>query len=498
MRTRNWVVAILLLSAACERMEPCPMGAVARPDLDSCVRKANDRPDGGGRDADAAPDDGDPAPWHQIPPQNVGSSIASDAGTYDARVIDSQQPDAGGTMIVDAAVTVANDAGSVAPDGNVTTSCGCGIDPRESAWLDVTPAGTAHQNTPITALSTVTGGASLFWSGPNGEVRSTYMDARITGVSWAPWFELAEAGAAQAGALVTAVSAVPGGSSLFWVGEDGSLRSTFYDPRSAEPSWASWFSISAAGAADPGSRLAALASNDGSVSLYWSGADGSIRSTFYDTRFSGQGWVPWIALTGPGAADGYALAAVSTVDRGAQLYWFDRNGALASMFYDPRWSEPAWTEPFVLSPAGEAATPSAIAAISAVAGGTSVFWVDRRGAVRSTSYDPRQSNPVWALPFDLVRPDSALPALGTPSAVVALEASASLFWVEPGGTLQGACYDLCPGAPLLTASKVGARNDALAGATLTSAAIRESNGAVVLSHATVDGRVRVLTSHASR
>jgi hypothetical protein len=368
-------------------------------------------------------------------------------------------------------------------------TCECVADPRPwSPWFDLANAGSAQGNTPVAALSTTPSGTSLFWTAPDGAVRTTYFDPSTAAPAWVDPFDLAPAGAALPGSAVTAISPMPGGSSLFWVAGDGSVRSTYYDPRVANPAWAEPFALTDAGAAEAGSRIAALAASDGSVRLFWI-AGGRVRSTFYDARSPTQGWVPAFDLTAPDTASGHGLAAIAQVERGSQLFWVQPDGAIASVYYDPRSDQAAWTGPFALTDAGETVTDAQVSAISLVPGAASVYWVDRRGAVRSTYFDPRVANPTWAEAFDLAPPNSAVATTGVAIASPVPNGT-SLFWTASDGQVWSTYFDPRVANPVWVAPFPLPKPGEAPNASVTALAIQGVQGATSLFHTTADGRVR--------
>jgi galactose oxidase-like protein len=83
----------------------------------------------------------------------------------------------------------------------------------------------------VTAVSTVPGGVSLFLVDQQGAVQSSYFDPRVPNPQWAPWFRLTEDGCGQPGAAAATVSSVPGGASIFFMDRQGAVQSSYFDPR---------------------------------------------------------------------------------------------------------------------------------------------------------------------------------------------------------------------------------------------------------------------------
>jgi hypothetical protein len=136
----------------------------------------------------------------------------------------------------------------------------------------------------VSAVSTVPGGVSLFVVDPQGAVQSSYFDPRVANPQWASWFRVSEPGLATSGAIVSAVSTVPGGVSLFVVDPQGAVQSSYFDPRVANPQWASWFRVSEPGLAASAAVVSAVSTVPGGVSLFVVDPQGAVQSTYFDPR----------------------------------------------------------------------------------------------------------------------------------------------------------------------------------------------------------------------
>jgi hypothetical protein len=71
---------------------------------------------------------------------------------------------------------------------------------------------------------------------------------------------------------------------LFFLGSDGLVRSTYYDPRDAHPAWVPPFVHSRATDVDGHSTIDAISTFPGAVSLFAVSADGTVRSRYFDAR----------------------------------------------------------------------------------------------------------------------------------------------------------------------------------------------------------------------
>ncbi len=149
----------------------------------------------------------------------------------------------------------------------------------------------------VTAVSSIPGGASLFVVGNDGAIWSSYFDPRQADAKWADWHSLSKPGTAPVGSSVGAVSSVPGGVSLFVVGNDGAIWSSYFDPRQANARWADWFSLSKPGTASVGATVSAISSVPGGISLFEPGRDRAVWSSYFDPRQTDAKWADWHSLS---------------------------------------------------------------------------------------------------------------------------------------------------------------------------------------------------------
>jgi len=275
-------------------------------------------------------------------------------------------------------------------------------DPQWSPWFSLPADQVFDPGTPVTAVSSARGAISLFATGKDGLVRSTYYDPQVANPQWSPWFSLPADKPFGSHTPVAAVSSVPGGVTLFATGTDGSVRSTYCDPRVANPQWVPWFSLPADQPFQAGTFVAALSSEPGGISLFATGKDGLVRSTYYDPQVANPQWAPWFPLPADQSfGAGTLVAAVSSVPGGVSLFATGTDGLVRSTFYDPRVANPQWGPWFSL-PADQPFGPrTPVAAVSSVAGGISLFAMGKDGSVRSTYYDPRVASPQWVPWFSL-------------------------------------------------------------------------------------------------
>jgi len=313
--------------------------------------------------------------------------------------------------------------------------------PLHPPWL--------HAPDIVSAVSSVPGGVSLFLVDPNGAVQTSYYDPRVAAPEWSPWAQLSDAGKAPGGAVVSAVSSVPGGVSLFLVDPDGAVQTSYYDPRVAAPAWSPWARLSDVGKAPGGAVVTAVSSVPGGVSLFLVDPDGAVQTSFYDPRVALPAWSEWARLSDAGKAPGgggAVVSAVSSVPGGISLFLVDPDGAVQTSYYDPRVAAPAWSEWARLSDAGMAPGGAVVSAVSSVPGGISLFLVDADGAVQTSFYDPRVAAPAWSEWARLSDAGKA-PGGAVVSAVSSVPGGVSLFLVDPDGAVQTSFYDPRVAAP---------------------------------------------------
>ncbi|HXB69954.1 MAG TPA: beta-L-arabinofuranosidase domain-containing protein [Candidatus Acidoferrales bacterium] len=311
-------------------------------------------------------------------------------------------------------------------------------------------------DSPVTALSTKPGGTSLYVAGFDGQVWSTYFDPQNLGPpergGWQPWFALGP-NVFPADSQVTALSTKPGGTSLYVLGLDGQVWSSYFDPQHLGPpergGWQPWFALGP-NVFPARSPVMALSTKPGGTSLYLLGLDGQVWSTYFDPQNLGPpergGWQPWFAL-GPNVfSPGSPVTALSTKPGGTSLYVLGLDGQVWSSYFDPQHLGPpergGWQPWFPLGPnifpAG-----SRVMALSTKPGGASLYALGFDGQVWSTYFDPQNLGPPerggwqrWFLLGPYVFPP------GTPvTALSTKPGGASLYALGLDGQVWSAYFD---------------------------------------------------------
>jgi hypothetical protein len=250
----------------------------------------------------------------------------------------------------------------------------------------------------VTAISGVPGGVTLFVIGHDRKVWSQYYDPRVENPAWSGWFELGGSVSPET-TNVSAVSSLPGAASLFVVGLDGRIWSKFYDPRIADAKWSDWFALGD-NTFPPTSVVTAISGVPGGVTLFVIGHDRKVWSQYYDPRVENPAWSGWFELGGSVSPETTNVSAVSSLPGAASLFVVGLDGRIWSKFYDPRIADAKWSDWF---PLGDNTFPptSVVTAISGVPGGVTLFVVGYDRKVWSQYYDPRVENPAWSGWFPL-------------------------------------------------------------------------------------------------
>jgi hypothetical protein len=288
----------------------------------------------------------------------------------------------------------------------------------------------------VTAISGVPGGVTLFAIKGDRKVWSQYYDPRVENPAWSGWFELGGSVSPET-TNVSAVSSLPGAASLFVVGLDGRIWSKFYDPRIADAKWSDWFALGD-NTFPPTSVVTAISGVPGGVTLFVIGHDRKVWSQYYDPRVENPAWSGWFELGGSVSPETTNVSAVSSLPGAASLFVVGLDGRIWSKFYDPRIADAKWSDWFAL---GDNTFPptSVVTAISGVPGGVTLFVIGHDRKVWSQYYDPRVENPAWSGWFELG--GSVSPETTNVSAVSSLPGAASLFVVGLDGRIWSKFYD---------------------------------------------------------
>jgi hypothetical protein len=187
---------------------------------------------------------------------------------------------------------------------------------------------------------------SVFVVGLDGRIWSKFYDPRIADAKWSDWFPLGD-NTFPPTSVVTAISGVPGGVTLFVIGHDRKVWSQYYDPRVENPAWSGWFELGG-GVSPETTNVSAVSSLPGAASLFVVGLDGRIWSKFYDPRIADAKWSDWFPLGDNTFPPTSVVTAISGVPGGVTLFVVGHDRKVWSQYYDPRVENPAWSGWFPL------------------------------------------------------------------------------------------------------------------------------------------------------
>jgi hypothetical protein len=138
---------------------------------------------------------------------------------------------------------------------------------------------------------------------------------------------------------VAAVSSVPRGSQIFHRGRDRKVWTIFFDPANLGPvagGWSNWFPLG--GNTFPADAApAAVSSTERGSQVFVVGSDGKVWTIFFDPANLGPvagGWSNWFPLGGNTFPVG-PIGVVSSVQRGTQLFVLGLDQKVWTIFFDP-------------------------------------------------------------------------------------------------------------------------------------------------------------------
>jgi M6 family metalloprotease-like protein len=143
---------------------------------------------------------------------------------------------------------------------------------------------------------------------------------------------VAPAGSAKANTHIAAVARNPDHRDVFWVHEDGSLRSAWRDTYFNSGAWNQFVLVGSDKSWRPAgpASLTAIAPHPEMVAVYWGASDGSIR---YATWGAGSGWsVERPALMAAGSLkSGSRIVALSRSWHQVDLFWLAPDNSLCTL-----------------------------------------------------------------------------------------------------------------------------------------------------------------------
>jgi hypothetical protein len=246
--------------------------------------------------------------------------------------------------------------------------------PESAGFEPILPSGSLPLGQRICAICSVEKGAVLFWK-REGRTMTAYIDPRYPPVKWMGPFTLDPFGDVYADDLghVAAVSPTVGGASVFWSGPDGSLRSSYFDPRVEDPRWSVPLPLSAPDHVARPHIDAAMITGGGPIVAYTS-PRGAVRVSRFDVQATQPAWLAPTTVAPDNATVAGSMLSVVAVGIGrARLAWVGPGGELrVASFSTRRPVGTGWSEPSVLVRAGSARPGGTLAGM--FDGGASVHW----------------------------------------------------------------------------------------------------------------------------
>ena len=322
-----------------------------------------------------------------------------------------------------------------APDGGVHSGwANPAVD--SSMWqptLSVASARAAHVPAGLAAVSRLPGLADLFWVGPDGAIATNFAHTGIDGGNWHTPFPISPPRAARADSPVACVTRFKGAVDVFWIGPDGALATTWFNPDLDAGRWHTPFPITPPGAARPNSPLAAVTRLNGRLDVYYVGPDGAIATAFANPSLQNGVWQRPFAISPPGAAGPNSpITAITRFNGAVDVFWIGPDGAVATTWFNPDLDNGRWHPPFPITPPRAARANSPLAATTRLNGLLDVFYIGPDGAIATTFANAAIQNGRWQPPFAISPPGAAGPASPI-AAVVRFQGAVDVFWLGPNG-----------------------------------------------------------------
>jgi hypothetical protein len=224
-----------------------------------------------------------------------------------------------------------------------------------SDWFALGPNVFPSQSS-VAALKTGPNESSLFILGFDGLVWSTFFpDAQNPG-KWSRWFPLGGHTTFPQGSTITTLSTGPGQTSLYVLGPsdavDGhgvkgsQVLTAFFPDAQGHPQWSDWRPLGP-NVFPPGAAVTGISTHPGATSLYILGLDRRVWTSFFPQPDGTPNWTDWQPL-GPNVfPPGSTVTALSNAPGQSSLYVVGNDGQVwTSFFPDPK--RPAWTPWFAL------------------------------------------------------------------------------------------------------------------------------------------------------
>jgi hypothetical protein len=278
----------------------------------------------------------------------------------------------------------------------------------------------------------------VFWVGPDGSVRSNWWDSNANRAAWNQMFNVAPASVAQPGTL-TSIARTPTHIDVFWTGPDGSVRSNWWDQNVNNGNWNQVFNVAPAGSASElSSAVVALARFPLHVDVFWVAPDGSVKSNWWDQNVNNGNWNQVFEVAPASSAIPGTLTAFARTPTHVDVFWVAPDGSIESNWWDQFANAGKWNEVFKVAPAANSG-PGLVTAFARLPSHIDVFWVAPDGSVKSNWWDQNVNNGNWTQVFNVAPPGSA--AQGPVSALARLPFHIDVFWVAPDGSVKSNWWD---------------------------------------------------------
>jgi hypothetical protein len=239
------------------------------------------------------------------------------------------------------------------------------------------PVAVPTSATPVTgmaALSRIDTSMEIWWVGFGGTVQGAYWYAGQNNDSWQR-YTLTGPGQAAEGTGIAAVSRIPTGLEIWWVGPSGSVEGGFWYSDTGQP-WQR-YQVAPAGSAVAGHGISAVSRTATSMDLLWITPAGGVAGAHWN---EGAVWQPYPAPVGADGSAAAGLAAVAHGATGMDVYWITPDGSVQGATWT---AATGWQRfPDAVAPAGSAAPSSGLAAHSRTGASTEVCWIGPDGSVQ--------------------------------------------------------------------------------------------------------------------
>jgi len=226
---------------------------------------------------------------------------------------------------------------------------------RPEGWLEVHPEMRCPPGSgaPVAASWGSSAHLDIFVTDQFGVIQGTYWDRNANGFRADGWFAIAPSTVFKPGGCVTALHQGEKHLDLFAADAQGIVQSIDWNAKGGYRA-EGWFAIDPGNPAAPGAQISALWTKDTHLDLFMTGADGLVRSTYWDKSeslgFTPLGWFPITNTSDFKCKAGTPVEALWTHDN-TRLHLFitDLTGRMAEAFWtnDNGWSlwDPLWPSP---------------------------------------------------------------------------------------------------------------------------------------------------------